>query len=173
MITLIVVGLLGGIVTSISPCVLPVLPVILAAGAARPAAPNADAREPAAERAAPKRRSGRPFGVVAGLVISFSLATLLGSLVLSALHLPQDLLRNAGIVVLIVIGLSLLVPRLGELLERPFVRLGGRRTVNPDSNGLVLGGWGSGCCSCRVRGRCWPRLRSSARPTTSASTPSC
>ena len=63
---------------------------------------------------------------------------LFGSLVLSALHLPQDLLRDAGVVVLVVIGLSLLIPRLADLLARPFERLPQRR-VDPDSNGIVLG----------------------------------
>ncbi|MEO9138839.1 MAG: redoxin domain-containing protein, partial [Jatrophihabitans sp.] len=86
-----------------------------------------------------RRRSRRPYGVVAGLVISFSVSTLLGSLLLRALHLPQDLLRNIGIVVLVIIGLSLILPRLGDLLERPFSRLSRGRAVNPDNNGLVLG----------------------------------
>jgi cytochrome c biogenesis protein CcdA/thiol-disulfide isomerase/thioredoxin len=123
MLILVVVGLLAGIITSISPCVLPVLPVVLAASA----------------EDTPERHSRwRPYGVVAGLVISFSASTLFGSLVLTALHLPQDLLRDAGIVVLVVIGLSLVVPRLGELLERPFARLP-HRAVNPKSNGVVLG----------------------------------
>lgn len=128
MLTLVVVGVVAGVVTSLSPCVLPVLPVILASGTSGPAARNSTTA-----------RSWRPYGVVAGLVISFSIATLLGSVLLSALGLPQDLLRNAGIVVLAVIGLSLVVPQLGELLERPFTKLGRGRAVNPDSNGIVLG----------------------------------
>jgi cytochrome c biogenesis protein CcdA/thiol-disulfide isomerase/thioredoxin len=75
---------------------------------------------------------------VAGLVLSFTVSTLFGSLILSALHLPQDLLRNVGIAVLAIIGFSLLWPRLGDLLERPFARLP-RRQINPESNGVVLG----------------------------------
>jgi cytochrome c biogenesis protein CcdA/thiol-disulfide isomerase/thioredoxin len=144
MFLLVVVGVLAGIVTSLSPCVLPVLPVVLAAGVRRhePARTATDSAGDgtvltSTETAVPVR-SWRPYGVVAGLVISFSLSTLFGSLVLSALNLPQDLLRDAGIVVLVVIGLSLLWPRLGDLLERPFARLPGR-PVNPDSNGIVLG----------------------------------
>jgi cytochrome c biogenesis protein CcdA len=76
--------------------------------------------------------------VVAGLVLSFSLTTLFGALVLKALHLPSDLLRDIGIVVLVIIGLGFIIPRLGELLERPFARLPGR-SINPDSNGIVVG----------------------------------
>ena len=128
MFTLLVVGLVAGLITSISPCVLPVLPVVLAAGSSRLA--GADGRAGGGR--------WRPIGVVVGLVLSFSLSTLLGSVVLSALGLPLDLLRNAGIVVLVVVGLSLVVPKIGGLLERPLARLP-RRAVNPDSNGVVLG----------------------------------
>jgi cytochrome c biogenesis protein CcdA/thiol-disulfide isomerase/thioredoxin len=136
MFLLAVVGVLAGIVTSLSPCVLPVLPIVLAAGVpTREKAPLTPESPPEDTRS---RRSWRPYGVVAGLVLSFSVSTLFGSLVLSALHLPQDLLRNVGIVVLAVIGLSLLWPRLGELLERPFARLPARK-VDPNSNGVVLG----------------------------------
>lgn len=122
MLTLVVVGLVAGLITSISPCVLPVLPVVLAAGAT--------GREDGG-------RSRRPVLVVAGLVLGFCLSTLLGSLVLSALHLPQDLLRDAGIAVLVVAGLALVVPRLAEVIERPFRRLVPRRTR--PSGGLGLG----------------------------------
>ena len=122
MVLLVVIGLLAGVITSISPCVLPVLPVVLAAGTRPDGA----------------RRNWRPYGVVAGLVVSFTASTLFGSVVLGALHLPQDLLRDAGVLVLVLIGLGLLWPRLGELLERPFARLRGR-PVDPDRNGVVLG----------------------------------
>lgn len=117
MFALITIGLLAGVVTSISPCVLPVLPVILSASTGSRL---------------------RPYGVVAGLVISFSASTLLGSELLSALGLPSDLLRWAGIAVLVVIGASLMIPRLGELIERPFARLQGR-APRLTGNGLVLG----------------------------------
>jgi cytochrome c biogenesis protein CcdA/thiol-disulfide isomerase/thioredoxin len=136
MFLLAVVGVLAGIVTSLSPCVLPVLPVVLAAGAARRHTESAPG-EPA-ETGEQVRRSWRPYGVVAGLVLSFSVATLFGSLILTALHLPQDLLRDIGVAVLALIGFSLLWPRLGDLLERPFARLP-RRQVDPNSNGVVLG----------------------------------
>jgi cytochrome c biogenesis protein CcdA/thiol-disulfide isomerase/thioredoxin len=148
MITLVVVGFLAGVITSISPCVLPVLPVVLTAGASRRepvpvlATAGAPARgadpDPDDGETPARRRSWRPVGVVVGLVISFCLATLFGSLVLSALHLPQDLLRYLGIAVLVIIGVGLIWPAFGELLERPFTKLPSRR-VNPNSNGIVLG----------------------------------
>jgi cytochrome c biogenesis protein CcdA/thiol-disulfide isomerase/thioredoxin len=178
MLVLIAIGFVAGLITSISPCILPVLPVVLAAGvrrhqpeaaagapamatatavatAATPAPPPVRASAPTkyvinasskasskAPRNAPTRRlrvrSWRPYAVVAGLVISFSAATLFGTVMLSALHLSQNLLRDAGIVVLVAFGFGLIFPVIGDLLERPFVRLTGR-PVNPNSNGLIVG----------------------------------
>ncbi|MFI5613318.1 cytochrome c biogenesis protein CcdA [Amycolatopsis sp. NPDC051903] len=115
------IGLVGGLITGISPCVLPVLPVLFMTGGAG---------------AAPTRR--RPFLIVAGLALSFSLVTLLGTLVLAALHLPGDVLRWAGLVVLVVLGIAMMFPRVQDLLERPFVRLG-RKSVPGDRGAFVLG----------------------------------
>jgi cytochrome c biogenesis protein CcdA/thiol-disulfide isomerase/thioredoxin len=119
MVTLVVVGFVAGVITSLSPCVLPVLPIVLTSGG-------------------PERRKWRPYLVIAGLVLSFALSTLFGSLVLTALGLPQTLLRDAGIAVLVLIGVGLIWQRFGDLLERPFARLSGR-PVNPNGNGIVLG----------------------------------
>jgi cytochrome c biogenesis protein CcdA/thiol-disulfide isomerase/thioredoxin len=196
-VTLILIGFLGGLVTGISPCILPVVPVIFAAGAASglpeddeedtaPATPNdvaestevADHRElvgatvgtgaapgvpgtpgapgakdrtpqipdPATSEPAPRsswstaelRRHRRPLAVVGGLVLSFSLATLIGSWFLDLLGLPQDILRWIGLVVLGVVGLGLIVPPLGDLLERPFARLS-RGKQYTRGGGFVLG----------------------------------
>jgi len=111
---LIGIGFLAGIITAISPCVLPVLPIILAGGA-----------------------SGRkPFPIIAGLVASFTLFTLFAAWLLDQLGLPQDTLRNVAIGLLFVVAATLLVPRLGELLERPFLPLTRRRA---GGGGFLLG----------------------------------
>jgi cytochrome c biogenesis protein CcdA/thiol-disulfide isomerase/thioredoxin len=80
----------------------------------------------------------RPFAVVAGLVVSFTVFTLTAAALLSALGLPDDLLRNLAIAVVVLVGLSLIWPRLGELLGRPFYALA-RRRPNDTSGGFVLG----------------------------------
>jgi cytochrome c biogenesis protein CcdA len=152
MLVLVLVGLVAGVITSLSPCVLPVLPVVLTASV--PSHTGADSSGTDTHDATGRReRSWRPYGVVAGLVLSFSVATLFGSLLLSALHLPANLLRVVGIAVLVVIGLSFIWRPFGELLERPFARLAGR-PVNPNSNGFVLWAWGWDFCMCRAQGRC-------------------
>jgi cytochrome c biogenesis protein CcdA/thiol-disulfide isomerase/thioredoxin len=112
------IAFVAGMVTAISPCILPVLPILFAGTASG------------------GRR--RPLGVIAGLILSFTAFTLAATALLSALGLPQDLLRNIAIGVVIVVGLSLLLPRLGHLLERPFYALG-RRRPSEATGGLVLG----------------------------------
>jgi cytochrome c biogenesis protein CcdA/thiol-disulfide isomerase/thioredoxin len=101
MLVLIAIGLLAGLVTAISPCVLPVLPILLAGGAS----------------------GRRPLRIITGLVSSFVVFTLFASWLLDKLGLPQDLLRNLAIAMLFVVAATLLVPQLGLLAERPFARL--------------------------------------------------
>ena len=134
--SLVAIGLLGGLITGISPCVLPVLPVILLSAGAQGA--RGDVGD---EKGGDGGFASRfhPYLVVTGLVVSFTVFTLLGSTVLSLLHLPQDLIRWIGIVMLALIGLGMMVPKVMEILERPFARFqrfGGSK--NP-SNGFLLG----------------------------------
>ncbi|WP_298867783.1 cytochrome c biogenesis protein CcdA [uncultured Microbacterium sp.] len=131
---LIIIGLLGGLITGISPCILPVLPVIFLTGGTPSGGGDGGDVLPA--------RRSRPFLVIAGLVLSFSLVTLLGSLLLGLLRLPQDVIRWAGIVVLVVLGVGLIVPRIEQLLEKPFQWLPRRNVENRGSGfgvGLALG----------------------------------
>ncbi len=127
MVELVIIGFVAGIVAGISPCILPVLPVVLAAGATTPAS----------EGTAWSTRA-RPVAVVAGLIVSFSLLILAGSEVISALHLPQDLLRDVGIALLVLVGLGFLFPPLATVLERPFSRIGFRQPSGK-GGGFVLG----------------------------------
>lgn len=128
MTSLALIGLLGGLITGISPCVLPVLPVILLSGAQGAGGQGEDA---------PPSRL-RPYLVVGGLVISFTVFTLLGSTLLTLLHLPQDFIRWTGIVLLAAIGVGMIVPRVMEIMEKPFLRFQRFGSANP-SNGFLLG----------------------------------
>jgi cytochrome c biogenesis protein CcdA/thiol-disulfide isomerase/thioredoxin len=114
MIVLLGIGFVAGLVTAISPCVLPVLPILLAGGA-----------------------SGRkPLRIVSGLIASFVVFTLFASWILGKLGLPQDLLRNLAIAFLFLVAATLLVPQFGTLLERPFAAFTRRRA---GGGGFVLG----------------------------------
>lgn len=204
LLTLALIGLVGGLITGISPCILPVLPVVFFAGGVQGArtrptvrtgsnaqgaagavgamaqpsflsqgrttgtgprtdgsgtsgagAGGADARDraagagtavatldrpdPATGRGRDRAAARRPYLVIAGLVTSFTLVTLVGTVLLNLLGLPQDLLRWAGITVLALLGVGLLVPRFEEVLERPFRRLTPRRAPGAGRGGFVLG----------------------------------
>jgi len=121
MLTLIVVGVVSGAITAISPCVLPVLPAIL----------TSSLQDGAANRR-------RPFVVVGGLVTSFAVFTLIGGALISFLHLPDDFLRWLGIVTLAVVGLGLAWPWFGHLLERPFLNTRLPK-LNRNGNGFIMG----------------------------------
>src|ERR671928_2066283 len=98
MVLLLVIGFLAGVVTAISPCVLPVLPIVFAGGASG------------------GRR--RPYAIIAGLVTTFVVSLLALTWILDQLGLPKDLLRNISIAVLFVVAATLIVPQLGRWLER-------------------------------------------------------
>src|SRR5580693_9939776 len=116
---LLLVAFLGGLITGISPCIVPVIPVVMAGGSA------------GASRT-------RPYVIIAGLVVSFSLSVLFASSLLGFLHLPQDLLFWLGVALLGLLSVGLLVPKVGEVIERPFARLGASRYAN-EGGGFVLG----------------------------------
>src|ERR1700757_377127 len=117
--TVALIGFLGGLITGISPCVLPVLPVVLFSGAGQGA-------------------RTRPYLVIAGLVCSFSVVPLAGSALLSALGLPQDAIRWTALVTLTLIGLGLIFPPLRHLIERPFARIP-QRQIGFGRSGFGLG----------------------------------
>jgi cytochrome c biogenesis protein CcdA/thiol-disulfide isomerase/thioredoxin len=96
-ILLILFAFVAGAGTALSPCVLPILPAILGAGVTG------------------GRR--RPLGIVTGLALAFTFATVALVYVIDALGLPDDLTRKIAIAVLIAFGISLLVPPIGDRIE--------------------------------------------------------
>ncbi len=116
MLVLLLIGFVAGIVTAISPCVLPVLPIVLAGGA-----------------------TGRkPLAIVAGIVLSFSVFTLFAAWLLDLVGLPKDFLRDLAIALLFLVALTLLWPPAGELLARPLSFLT-RRRAGDRGGGFLLG----------------------------------
>ena len=103
----------AGVITAISPCVFPVLPILFAGGASR-----------------------RPLPIIAGLVASFATFTLFATWILKQLGLPQDFLRNLAIALLFVLAATLVFPQVARWLERPFYFLSRRQ---PHGGGFLLG----------------------------------
>ncbi len=120
---LLLFAFLAGVVTIISPCVLPVLPILLSTstGGGR----------------------SRPLGIVLGLAATFTAATLAVTAAAQALTLPAVWLRTGAIVLLGVFGLTLLIPALGEQVERllaPLTRIGaGKHRQGGFAVGLIVG----------------------------------
>ena len=88
---LLVIGLLAGLVTGISPCILPVLPIVFAAGTAR-----------------------RPVRIVAGLIVSFSAFTLLGTW----LGHYEIVAKNVDVIVVVLVLVSVLPGIISFLAKR-------------------------------------------------------
>lgn len=87
---------LSGIVTILSPCILPVLPIILSGTVGG------------------KRK---PVGVVTGFIVSFSLFTLALSALVQTFSISPETLRIVAIVIIISFGVTLLIPKLQTALE--------------------------------------------------------
>src|ERR1700761_6881693 len=132
MLSLALIGLVGGLITGISPCILPVLPVIFFSST------QSTATGDGAVAVKSKREVSRPYRVIGGLVLSFSLVTLIGSALLSLLHLPQDSIRWVALAALVAIGLGLIFPSFVQLLERPFSRIP-QKQITRFANGFGLG----------------------------------
>ena len=122
-------ALLAGLLTIASPCILPVMPILLGTSVDRP------------DRV-------RPLFIIAGFILTFaSFAMLLGA-VSSTVHVAQQALRNTGIVLLALSGLLRLWPRpydwLVAHLQQPLQRLWpavspGVQTSSGNAGGFVLG----------------------------------
>jgi cytochrome c biogenesis protein CcdA/thiol-disulfide isomerase/thioredoxin len=122
---LIVVAFIAGLVTAVSPCVLPILPIVLATGA------DGDRR--------------RPYLVITGLIASFSFFTLASVSIVQAFHLPSYALRDIAIVIIALFGLTLVVPALSERFGRfagKMQGIGVRVAHAGDGSGSAISGSG-------------------------------
>jgi cytochrome c biogenesis protein CcdA/thiol-disulfide isomerase/thioredoxin len=100
---LLLFAFVAGAGTAISPCVLPVLPALLSAGATG------------------GRR--RPLAIVIGLATTFAITVAGFSKVVDGVGLGDGALRSLAVIVLAGFGIALLAPRLLDRLEAPLSRL--------------------------------------------------
>jgi len=98
MVVLLFFSILSGIVTILSPCILPILPIVLSSSATN--------------------QKARPLGLIAGLIVSFTLFTLIITKIVSYLGISANTLRLLSVVLLILIGLTMLIPALTVLFDR-------------------------------------------------------
>ena len=126
MIVLYGVAFISGLFTILAPCIWPLLPIVLA-----------DVTQSNSKR--------RPLGITAGVAISFTFFTLAISTLESSIGFSPNVLRKLAVVVLLVIGVSMIVPALSRKMEASISSLSGRfagvgRNQRSDfSGGFVTG----------------------------------
>src|SRR3989338_103717 len=97
MVLLFPIAFISGILTVFSPCVLPILPIILASGI--------------------EGKEWRIRGIIAGLVVSFTLASLLLATIVQVLGISADMVRTIAVALLVIFGLSMIFPHLWEKVQ--------------------------------------------------------
>jgi cytochrome c biogenesis protein CcdA/thiol-disulfide isomerase/thioredoxin len=103
MLLLMLFALIAGAGTAITPCVLPVVPALLASSATG------------------GRR--RPIGIVVGLAATFTIAIVLLAQLVKGVGLASGAARTLAIVVLALFGLAMLIPELAARVQAPLSRL--------------------------------------------------
>src|SRR5271157_202402 len=98
MVILILFSVLSGLVTVISPCILPVLPIVLASSV--------------------EKGKARPLGLITGLILSFSLFTLAISQIVSLFDLSANVLRLIAVIVIGLLGLGMILPAINNLFQK-------------------------------------------------------
>lgn len=123
MLTTLLFAFLSGVVTVLSPCVLPVLPFLLSGAIGGRA---------------------RPYGIIMGFIASFTAFTLFLSGFVAVLGISGDALRLISVGLLLAFGLTLLIPALHTAFERLSARA--VSTMQPQSSrdgwwgGVAVGG---------------------------------
>ena len=123
MFILIFFAFLAGVATIAAPCILPILPVVLSAGIGG--------------------GKQRPLGIVAGLVVSFTFFTLSLSFLTRQLGISPDVLRNVAIIILLLFGLLMLIPKLFVQFELLISRIIPQKATNSNRidfwGGVLIG----------------------------------
>ena len=114
---IILLAYLGGVLTIVSPCILPVLPFVFAR-----------ANQPFA-------RSGLP--MLAGMAVTFALVASLAALAGSWAVEANRYGRVAAMILLGIFGLMLIFPAIAERLNRPLVDLGARLSRSAERGGGI------------------------------------
>jgi cytochrome c biogenesis protein CcdA len=112
---LFVLAFLGGVLTILSPCILPVLPFVFT---------RADQ---------PFRRSGLP--LLVGMAVTFAVVATLAAVGGGWVVQANQWGRWIALALVLLFGLGLLMPGLADRLSRPFVALGNRLTTTAGADG--------------------------------------
>jgi len=95
-VTQLLLALIEGLGLILSPCILPILPIMLAA--------SLDGGK------------ARPLGIITGFIAAFTIFALLSRQILAALNVDPEIVRNAALVLLVLFGLVMLSKKLSDKL---------------------------------------------------------
>ncbi len=116
MIVLVPIAFAAGVITVFTPCILPVLPIVLAGGVGK----------------------RRPYAIAAGLVTTFTAFLLAGAWLWGLLGIGKQHQIQIGAVLLGLLAITLIVPKVGEWVERPLAFMT-RRRFGDAGGGFLLG----------------------------------
>lgn len=124
----VLLAFIEGFALIISPCILPILPIILSGSLAG--------------------KKTRPIGIIVGFVLIFSVVLLFSRSLIQFLHIDPDTLRNTAFILLILLGVMMMSSFLTEkfnLLTQRLTRVGSsvKAANNPESGfwgGFLFGG---------------------------------
>ncbi len=123
MVILLIFAFLSGLVTIFAPCIWPLLPIILSSSTTG--------------------EKNKPLGITLGILVSFTLATLTLSYIVKIIPFDPNVLRLFAVVVIGFLGLTLLIPKLSQILEGYVSRLSSKFTPKTKKDGF-LGGFVTG-----------------------------
>lgn len=121
MIILTFFAFLSGIITILSPCILPVLPIVLSGSIGG---------------------KSKPIGVVTGFIASFSLFTLILSSIVQVLSISPNTLRFLALIIIITFGIILVIPKLQlyfEMLASRFIKVKNKSQKSGFFGGFMVG----------------------------------
>lgn len=119
MLLLLFFGFLAGIATTLSPCILPILPIMLSGAVGG---------------------KKRPYGIILGFVLSFSVFTLFITAIVQSLGVDLDILRWVAAGILILMGLAMLFPAMMNKLNGLTGKLSSSKAVQNSQSKSGLGG---------------------------------
>ena len=117
---LLVFAFLSGLVTIFAPCIWPLLPIILSSSTTG--------------------GKKKPLGITLGIIVSFGIFTLTISYIVSLIPFDPTILRYIAVFVIGFLGLTLMVPKLTQILEGYVSKLSSSfRPVNTTGTGFTSG----------------------------------
>lgn len=120
MIVLLVFTFISGLVTILAPCIWPLLPIILSASASG--------------------GKKRPLGITLGILVSFGVLTLTLSYLVRAFSFDPEIVRYVAVAVIGIMGVALLIPQFGAVLETYISRVSGKIGVFASKQGEGFSG---------------------------------